>query len=478
MTRKKTYGIIGAVLVTAVLAWAQAELGTHTRATNDPVFIAEEMLGRPTDTTITVNASAAKDLEVYYEYGTRPGTYTGKTAVTKFPAHEGVNVLLDNLKSNTQYYYRMQYREAGAKAYMARAEHSFWTHRPPGSTYTFAVQFDPHLDDNTDDATYKLSLQNMAKEKPDFLIDLGDNFFTDKLRPPTAAGVESRVQLMRSYYNIVNHSTTMFLALGGHEGEAPKNYDGTANNLAVWDTIYRKKYIPNPEPNGFYTSTGKAEPFMGLREANYSWEWGDAVFIILDPYWNRSVPPEQGTGDWGMTLGKEQYDWLKKTLETTKAKYKFVFSHSLIGGMKTSGGGSRGGIEGAKFLEMGGYNYDGTYAWDKMRPGWELPIHQLFAKNKGTIYFHGHDHTYVKQDLDGVVYQAGPQPSARNTELNDRAEVYKYTHGTILGGTGYIRVTVSPENVKVEYVETWLPEKETAKQKNGMIADSYIIKPR
>ena len=43
---------------------------------------------------------------------------------------------------------------------------------------------------------------------------------------------------------------------------------------------------------------------------------------------------------------------------------------------------------------------------------------------------------YVKQELDGVIYQTGPHPSARNTELNDRAKVYNYESGTILGGTG------------------------------------------
>lgn len=476
MRRRNYYAIIAALAITSAGSYGQAELGEHVRATNDPLFTAEEMVGRPTDTTVTINAVATKNLDVYYEYGTKAGAYTGKSAVTKFPAKEGVNVLLDKLQPNTRYFYRMRYRETGAKDFSMRPEHSFMTQRKPGSTYTFTVQFDDHLDDNTDDKTFELSEKTMAAERPDFVVDLGDNFFTDKLRPPTKDGVEYRVQLMRSYYNLVNHSTAMFLALGGHEGEKPQYLNGTPDNLAVWDTVMRKKYIPNPEPNGFYTSTGKEEPFMGLREANYAWTWGDALFIVLDPYWNRPVPPEQATNGWALTLGREQYDWLKKTLETSNAKYKFVFSHHLIGGFQTEGGGARGGIEAAKYLEMGGYNYDDTWAWDKMRPGWPMPIHQLFVKNNVTVYFHGHDHTYVKQDLDGVVYQSGPQPSARNTVLNDRAKVYRYTHGTILGYTGYIRVTVSPEDTKVEYVTTWLPGKDT-EHKNGWIADSYTIRP-
>jgi hypothetical protein len=196
---------------------------------------------------------------------------------------------------------------------------------------------------------------------------------------------------------------------------------------------------------------------------------------MLDPYWNVPKPPEQA-GDWFLTLGRDQYDWLKKTLETSKAKYKFVFAHNLIGG-KDMDGIMRGGIEVAKYLEWGGYNLDDTWGFDKARPGWPMPIHQLLVANHVTAFFHGHDHTYAKQDLDGIVYQEGPQPSARSTELGDRGTRYGYTHGTVLGGSGYLRAHVGPEGVKVDYVQTWIPSKEDAGRKNGMVADSYVMRP-
>ena len=478
MNRLRNYCTAVVLILTSMGANAQNGLGPHVRGSDDPLFIATEMLGRPTDTSITVNAAAKKNLEAYYEYGTKAGTYTGKTDIVLFQANAGVNVEISKLKPNTRYFYRMRYREPGTTVFSSRPEYSFMTQRTPGSTFTFVVSFDDHLDDNSDDATMKLTMQNIAAERPDFYLSVGDNFFTDKLNPVTGPAVEDRVQLLRSYYQLMNHSTSMFLTLGGHEGENPGRLNGTPNNLAVWDTQYRKKYIPNPEPNGFYTASGKPEPFMGLRQSNYAWTWGDALFIVLDPYWNKPVAPEIGSGDWGFSLGREQYEWMKKTLETSKAKYKFVFAHSLIGGQKLPSGGARGGIEGMKLLEMGGYNTDGTWGWDKARPGWSKPIHNVLADNKTTIFFKGHDHTYVKQELDGVIYQTGPQPSASNVELNDRARIYNYESGTVKGGTGYARVTVSPENVKVEYVETWLPAKETNTRKNRMIADSYTVKPR
>jgi hypothetical protein len=43
-----------------------------------------------------------------------------------------------------------------------------------------------------------------------------------------------------------------------------------------------------------------------------------------------------------------------------------------------------------------------------------MPIHQLLVRNKVAAVFHGHDHLFAKQDLDGIVYQEVPQPSSPN----------------------------------------------------------------
>jgi len=44
----------------------------------NPDFIATEISGRPTDTSITINVVPAVALEIYYEYGTVTGTYTAR----------------------------------------------------------------------------------------------------------------------------------------------------------------------------------------------------------------------------------------------------------------------------------------------------------------------------------------------------------------------------------------------------------------
>jgi len=440
-------------------------------------FTGQELLSRVSNNSVTVNVAADKEIEAYFEYGTTSGAYTAKTDVRRFPEGTPFEVLIDKLQANTRYYYRMQHREPGASSFTARPERWFQTQRPRGSSFTFAVQFDPHMDENSDLEVYKRTLANELSDKPDFLIDLGDTMMSDKLpKPVTYDALRGRHQLLRSYYDLVCHSAPLFLAIGNHEGEWGNQFKGTEDEFPIWATKLRKQYFPNPVPDSFFTGSTAQEKFVGQRQNYYAYEWGDALFVMLDPYWYVPVKPE-ASGDWSLTLGRTQYDWLKKTLETSTATFKFVFAHNLVGG-KDMDGKMRGGVEVAKYLEWGGYNLNDTWGFDQARPGWPMPIHQLLVSNNVTAFFHGHDHIYVRQELDGILYQEGPQPSARNANVGNRATVYNYKQGSVLDGVGYIRVRVSPTEVKTEFVRTWTPAGETGGRKNGEVADSHTSPAR
>ena len=80
---------------------------------------------------------------------------------------------------------------------------------------------------------------------------------------PNAAGVLTRTLMQRSYHDLVAHSVPLFFALGNHEGEWGRNLNGTAQNVAVWDTQSRNLYYPNPQPDGFYTGDTQSYPFVG-----------------------------------------------------------------------------------------------------------------------------------------------------------------------------------------------------------------------
>ena len=169
-----------------------------------------------------------------------------------------------------------------------------------------------------------------------------------------------------------------------------------------------------------------------------------------------------------------QYQWLQDTLAASMATFKFVFIHYVVGGRD---GQMRGGIEAAPFFGWGGKNQDGTMGFSQKRPGWSLPSHQLLVKYGVTGVFHGHDHLYAKQTLDGVVYQGVPQPSAVNFSSGPNlATAYHYASGTILSSSGHLRVTVAPNHVAVDYVRAWLTKNETAQRKNGQVDDTWSIR--
>jgi hypothetical protein len=445
-------------------------LGTEIRDSSPERII----LGRPTDKSITVNTVADRDLDVYVEYGTKPGDYTGRVDSVRFAARKPIEIDIDNLQANTRYYYRLRYCQPGAVEFVEGKEHKFHTQRPRGSSFTFTVVADSHLgtDKHCNPALYRRTMLNALADQPDFHIDLGDTFRATKLQQPDYDEISKLHLAQRHFLGLVCHSAPLFFVIGNHEAELGWLLDGTEKNAAVQATLARKDFCPNPIPNEFYTGCKAQEKYVGLRENYYAWHWGDALFVALDPWWYTT-----GSGDrkdlygrprgdmWRWTLGREQYRWFKSVLQESGAKFKFVFSHHVLGSC-------RGGIEWVDYYEWGGRNRDGEWEFDSKRPGWEMPIHQLMVKNKVTIFFQGHDHVFVKQQCDGMIYQTCPMPGESLYELYNSDA---YRSGVVLPNAGHIRVQVSASQVRVDYVRSYLPEDEDNERKNGQIAHSYAV---
>jgi hypothetical protein len=164
-------------------------------------------------------------------------------------------------------------------------------------------------------------------------------------------------------------------------------------------------------------------------------------------------------------MGDVQYHWLEKVLNESHARYKFVFTHHVSGT-------GRGAIEIADLFEWGGRNRQCDWEFDLRRPGWPLPVHQLFVKTGVTIVFQGHDHLFARQQKDGVVYQETPNPADAGYHTFNRDA---YRSGDILPNSGYLRVTVAPASAKVDYIRAWLPHDEQPDRKNGEVAFSYNV---
>jgi len=458
------------------------DLGTIAMVAVAPAFFnGTIVLGSPTATSIKANIfSVDQNGTVLLKYGTSSGGYDKQTGSSALVAGEPLVIAINGLVADTRYYYCLSFQNSGGNTSTTSEEYTFHTGRPTGSTFSFTIQADSHLDENSDPEVYRRTLANIRSDAPDFHVDLGDTFMCEKHSAPLTATVQAaqdqttvnaRYAYERAYFGLASHSVPLFLVNGNHEGELGWLRTASALNLAVWTTLARQQYYLNPVPDGFYSGDSTEEPFVGKRASWYSWNWGDALFVVLDPYWNSMTSASKDP--WAMTLGKTQYDWLQTTLAGSGSKFKFIFVHNLVGGLD---GQMRGGIEAAPYFEWGGKNPDGTDGFAQKRPGWSMPIHQLLVNYGVNAVFHGHDHIYARQDLDGIVYLEVPQPSALNSQSGSiLAPLYHYVSGKILSSSGHIRVTVSPTSAKVEYVRAWLPANETPVRKNGQVDDTWSV---
>lgn len=430
-------------------------------------------LGRPTSTSVTASLYATASRQVAVAYGAQPGNYTRQTPSITLEAGVPYQIEISELEPNSTCYYQVILDGVNA------GEHSFHTQRAPGESFTFTIDADPHnRDPRFDGVLYETTLNNVLNDHPDFHIDLGDTFMTEKLKPQSYADVESSFKDMRPYFGVIGADTPLFLVNGNHEGEIGwLRTRGTLRDLPAWSAKLRQLYYPGPVPGDFYSGSASMDEALGVtRDGYYAWGWGDALFVVLDPFWYTIDKPRPGdlNQNWNWTLGKEQYDWLSSTLEGSEAQYKFVFIHHLVGGDQDA----RGGVEFAGLFEWGGINADGTYGFDEQRPGWNRPIHQVLVDNQVSAVFHGHDHVYVQQELDGIIYQEVPQPSISDYKNTSIASDYGYLEGKVLASSGHLRVSVGPEQARVEYVRAYLPQDEKTGQQNGQVDASYHILPK
>jgi hypothetical protein len=482
--RMRTVPNLVALLAVLVLGLSSVMAPAQAAALQATVvsFAGAELLGRPTASSITINIVPNTTIEYHYQYGTAPGSYTWQTTNATATGGQPDEVVIGGLAANTKYYYRMRYHLPGETDWVERSEHSFWTQRAPGSTFTFTVTADSHVNIMLGSAsTWTQTMTNVANDHPDLHLDLGDTFAMDSVT--TVAGAESAYLYQRQFFDLVGDSASIFIAPGNHEQQEAWHLDDTANPALappVLSTNAQKKYYPNPVPDGFYSGDTETYSYLDgdqLKEDYYAWTWGDALFVVIDPFWYTTTKPytgntgggessDVGSGDrWDWTLGLQQFNWLKETLENSTAEYKFVFAHHMVGG---SDDYVRGGANPAHICEWGGYNEAGTtYEWTTRRPGWgSEPVHQILVDNGVSAFFHGHDHQYAYEKRDGVVYQALPAAGFSGSGFGVYSTGSGYTIQA-LNSPGHLRVTVSPSQATVDYVGT----------SSGTVNYSYTIEP-
>ena len=392
--------------------------------------ITAKLVGSASAHSFSIEISASLAVKAYIEYGYSRNAIAGKTSIINISKGAAQNISLTNLKANSLVYYKVYYAVGTSQRYSSLIQRSAKTAAVKAlSSSTFAIQADPHMDENSSSEVYEGTLKQIVAASPAFLMDLGDIFMVDKLPDKSEANIRGRFELMKGYYQKLGN-VPLKICLGNHDGELGYSKFNTKN--------FRKEYFPE--------QTGDL--------AYYSFTGPDQLHIVLDPFTYTMKNPTPAGWEW--TLGKTQYDWLVETLKSSKEKHKFIYIHHLLVGDPQS----RGGVEIAMKNEWGGKNNDGTDGFAANRPGWGKPIHQLLIDYKVGFVFKGHDHLYVKQELDGIIYQTVPQPSHPGDKIN--VNQYGYISGKGVGGSGFLKVSTSGNTAQVDFILF-----------DGKVADSY-----
>jgi len=387
---------------------------------------------------------------------------TGTTALTR------LNLTVTGLTAAT-YYWLAQYKigDAGSWINFPGGRGRVQLQKATGTTFKFAMIADSHANDsdtgggealsgetetflNTANKTaYGLSrmMQDIVEQGAEFVVDLGDSPFLKKAAPP---GNRICCQIWRNFLNPMLKASGYYLALGNHEEEGGYYQRDLSQKHAFQERI---RFVLNPDadtyPEGGENSDSDDDwvPALGTKnrdedevdqdyldtkihsttsslENYYAWTWGDALFIVLDPYRCTDVSENGTDGDneapW--QLGPTQWAWLNGVLKNSTAKWKFIFMHQFLGGYKTSGLGwyGRGSgthISASRMTEVRFGTVENALSEEEAaaQAGTvgiqeELKLHQYARRYGVTAIVTAHDHQFAHVIKDSVNYISAPPP--------------------------------------------------------------------
>jgi len=255
---------------------------------------------------ITILWESKKPSAGKIEFGKTPDLGMAFTESDTNSLHE---ITLTGLETETTYYY--QAVSGGVKSEIF----SFKTSVRKETPFSFIFYGDnkngPHVHEKNADL--------ILSKKPDFVIHNGD------LVDDGTIYKQWELLFFNPTRNLM-HSVPIYPVLGNHERHARYYFD-------------------------FFSLPG--------NEAWYSFDYGNAHFIILD------------SDEDELTAGSEQIDWLIRDLENTDAEWKFISFHY------------------PPFTAGGNY-----YRTSRIRL--KNLVHPIFEKNGVDMVFGGHDHNYER----------------------------------------------------------------------------------
>jgi predicted phosphodiesterase len=383
---------LGAALAATGSAWAAAGR-TPDRQPGDLLFLPPH-LSCPTETTIRISAlSDSHPAEGVIELR-KAGKQDWQRgpAPLKVAAYQLLDWTVRELSPATRYEYRVLLRQGTDETFRPAATGSFITQRKGPASYMAVLMTDPHTGSfapGTEPVrVLDKVVQNAARAKPEFVLDLGDNVAwagSREFPQNDPGGATSAYAQYRRQIGPISRHAPFFAITGNWGGESGKFPERSIETV----TAVRRALLPNPDHLTY--RQGGSE-----REDYYAFTWGDALYVMLNiQTYSRPSQPNRLPNlmadvnrieEW--TLGEKQMAWFEQTLKKATERFRFVGIHHPAGGNA-----------GDELNTL--YGRGGARAWNT---GEQVKIHNLMKTHKVQIFFYGHDHVFVDDVVDGIHY--------------------------------------------------------------------------
>ena len=434
-------GLAGA----AALAKAPPAHGHQLR----PTLALRPFLARPTRESILITArNGPVDATARLEVRQRgPTVWRIAAPDVAARAEDGLTWTVDGLSAGTPYDYRILLTEPGRDPVEVDAGR-FTTQRVGETSFTAALMTDPHTGSFAEGSSPLAVLdgvvRNVRADQPDFVLALGDNVAwatSRELPQPDEHGAVFAYSMYRRHIAPLTASCPHFGLIGNWEGESGKVPPENAARMAA----VRHRFTPNPDDTT-YPQGGSA------NEDYYAFGWGPALFVVLNV--QSYTEPSGSLGslmddvslveDW--TLGREQMEWLERTLAAADHPFRVVCIHHPVGGnaaTHTETLYGRGGPRAA-------------------RVGEQRLVHELMREHGVQIFFYGHDHVFVDEVVDGIHYAL---PGSCGAPWKFGGDVTGYERFWYDSGHG--RLTIRPDRAIVSFVN-----------QAGQVIHEFSVQPR
>lgn len=428
-----------AALTAAIAASASGQAATNAPAEPqlEPLLYLPTLLSCPTETSIRITAlnhkNAAEAVIELRKEGLQD--WERRPPALKIAPYERLDWTLKDLSSATRYEYRVLLKPAGEESPRPAAVGSFRTQRKGPASYTVVLMTDPHTGSFPPGSGPVLTLdkvvQNAARAKAEFVLDLGDNVAwpgSREFAQKNSNGALSAYAAYRRQIGPLSMHCPHFAVIGNWAGESGKFPEKSIQTVAA----VRRALLPGPDHQTYPQGGSENEDY-------YAFSWGDALYVILNiqTYSKPSAPERFPTlmadvneiTEW--TLGGKQMAWFETTLKNATERFRFVCVHHPAGG---NAGDSLNTL----------YGRGGARAWNV---GEQVKIHSLMKKHKVQIFFYGHDHVFVDDVVEGIHYTL-PGSCGAPWKFTKQETGYE----RFWPDSGHAQLDVTPEKATVTFI--------------------------